>query len=204
MYMEGKRGVQNIGAGGVGTVRLNGEGGVVASLVRGTYGEAAVNGRLFYAANQTPIATSTTLNTTFTGLGLCNPSGSGKLYIVHEFGYAIVKAAAGEGAIALATSDSTGFAAATAIVVRCARNAFASSSAIVTASATIAAPIIVKVVGTIGQGADTTQLMPPPTLITLGGSIVLAEGRSLVTDTTVASGATTIQFSFMWEEIDAG
>ena len=53
----------------------------------GKYADAAINGRLFYAANQTPVNTSTTLNTTFTGLGLANPTGSGKIIIVHEFGW---------------------------------------------------------------------------------------------------------------------
>jgi len=43
----------------------------------GNLADAAINGRLFCAAMQTPTTTSTTLNTTFVGLGLCNPTGSG-------------------------------------------------------------------------------------------------------------------------------
>lgn len=167
----------------------------------GRFTDAALNGRLFYAANQTPVATSTTLNTTFTGLGLCNPAGSGKIIIVHEFGYALDQASAGEAVLALATTTDSGFA--TDITPRCTRNAYAASIAIADASVTIIAPVIIKIIGSIGQGADTTQLMPPATIINLGGSIILDPGRALVTDTTVATGATSIQFSFMWEEISA-
>lgn len=167
----------------------------------GKYADAALNGRLFYAANQTPVNTSTTLNTTFTGLGLCNPTGSGKILIVHEFGYALDQPCAGEAVLALGTTTDSGFAA--DITPRCCRNAYRTSVAIADAAATIVAPVLVKIIATLGQGADTTQLMPPPTLIDLGGCIVLDPGRAVVTDTTVATGATSIQFSFMWEEIDA-
>lgn len=165
----------------------------------GKYADAAINGRLFYAANQTPVNTSTTLNTTFTGLGLCNPTGSGKLIIVHEFGWALDQAAAGDSVLALATTTDSGFA--TDITPRCTRNGYTTSIAIVDAAATIIAPIIVKILGSIGTNATTA--LTQAGLIDLGGSIVLAAGRSVVTDTTLATGVTSIQFSFLWEEIDA-
>lgn len=165
----------------------------------GKYADAAINGRLFSAANQTPVATSTTLNTTFTGLALCNPTGSGKLLIVHEFGYALDQACAGEAVLALAVTTESGFAA--DITPRCARYNYATSVAIADAGATIVAPIIIKIIGSLGQGAASTQFMPPATIIDLGGSIVIPPGRALVTDTTVATGATSIQFHFLWEEV---
>jgi len=164
----------------------------------GKYADAALNGRLFYVANQTPIATSTTLNVTFTGLGLANPTGSGKLIIVHEFGWGLDQAAAGDAVLALATTTDSGFT--TSLTVRCTRNAYATSVAYATAGCTIAAPIIVKVLGSIGTNATTA--LTRTGLIDLGGSIILAPGRSVVTDTTLATGATSIQFSFMWEEVD--
>ena len=165
----------------------------------GKYADAAINGRLFMAANQTPVNTSTTLNTTFTGLALCNPTGSGKLLIVHEFGWALDQASAGDAVLALATTTDSGFAA--DITVRCARWGYATSVAYADAAATIVAPVIIKIIGSIGTNATTA--LTNPGLIDLGGSIVLAAGRALVTDTTLATGATSIQFSFMWEEVDA-
>lgn len=166
----------------------------------GKYADAAINGRLFSAANQTPVNTSTTLNTTFTGLALANPTGSGKLLVVHEFGWALDQAAAGDSVLALGiTTYSAEYAA--AITPRCARYGYATSVAIVDNGATIVAPVLVKIIGSIGTNATTA--LTNPGLIDLGGSIVLAAGYVLVTDTTLATGATSIQFHFMWEEVDA-
>lgn len=169
-------------------------------LVSGDYSDAAINGRLFAAAMQTPTTTSTTLNTTFIGLGLCNPTGSGKLLIVHEFSYAATAALSAKTLLALATTDSTGFAA--DITPRCCRNGYAASVAIVDKGATITAPVIERIIATLGQGADTVQLGgAPPNIVKLNGSIILAPGRAVVTDTTVATGAV-MQFGYLWEEID--
>jgi hypothetical protein len=169
-------------------------------LVSGDYSDAAINGRLFAAAMQTPTTTSTTLNTTFVGLGLCNPTGSGKLLIVHEFSYAATAALTAETLLALATTDSTGFAA--DIVPRCCRNGYAASVALVDKGATITAPVIERIIATLGQGADSVQLGgAPPNIVKLNGSIILAPGRAVVTDTTAATGAV-MQFGYLWEEID--
>jgi hypothetical protein len=169
-------------------------------LVSGDYSDAAINGRLFAAAMQTPATTSTTLNTTFVGLGLCNPIGSGKLLIVHEFSYAATAALTAETLLALATTDSTGFAA--DIVPRCCRNGYAASVALVDKGATITAPVIERIIATLGQGADSVQLGgAPPNIVKLNGSIILAPGRAVVTDTTAATGAV-MQFGYLWEEID--
>lgn len=167
----------------------------------GSLADAAINGRLFYAAMQTPTTTSTTLNTTFVGLALCNPTGSGKIIIVHEFSYMCTAALTAETALALATTDDTGFA--TDITPRCCRNGYATSIAIVDKGATITAPVIVKPICTLGQAADTAMLpTPSPAIVKLDGQIILAAGRAVVTDTTVATGAV-MQFGYVWEEIDA-
>ena len=164
----------------------------------GKYADAAINGRLFSAANQTPVNTSTTLNTTFTGLALANPTGSGKLLVLHEFGWALDQAAAGDSVLALGVTSYTAEYAA-AITPVCARYNYATSVAIVDNGATIVAPTLIKIIGSIGTNATTA--LTNPGLITLDGSIVLAPGRVLVTDTTLATGATSIQFHFMWEEV---
>ena len=165
----------------------------------GRYSEAALAGRLFCAAMQTPTTTGTTLSTAFVGLGLCNPTGSGKNIIVHEFSYAATAALSAETLLALATTTDTGFA--TDIVPRCCMNAKAASIAIVDKGATITAPVIERIIATLGQGADSVQLGgAPPNIVKLDGSIILAPGRALVTDSTVAAGAV-LQFGYMWEEV---
>lgn len=168
----------------------------------GKYAEAALAGRLFHTANINMVTTSTTLNTTFVGLGLCNPTGSGKNVIVHEFGYAFI-AASGAGLIlALAVTDDTGFADDANAPITCARPNYASSVCYTDEGATITAPVIIKVI-TQRADAATTTFQSYPCVVDLGGSIILPPGRALVTDTTTAAGASTAQFSFMWEEVDA-
>jgi len=186
---------------GVGRPILTDSNGVLLSAA-GKYVDAALSGRLFFSANATRTTTSTTLNTTFVGLGLCNPTGSGKLIVVHEFSYAFVAASAAGLILSLAVTTDSGFAQDTNTPILCARHGYATPVGITDASATIIAPVIVK---PITQKADaaTTTFVEVPHVVDLGGSIVLPAGRSIVTDTTTAVGATTAIFSFMWEEIDA-
>jgi len=201
MLLTGKVGAQlNLANGTVNPVRQHRDGALIVLPQSAGLVDAAINGRLFCGATQASVTTSTTLNTTFTGLGLCNPAGSGKLILVHEFGYAAKAAVTGETVLALATTTDTGFAA--DIAPRCCRNGFAQSVAILDKAATITAPVIERIIGQLGQGSDTTLYGGiPPTNIKLDGSIVLAPGRAVVTDTTVASGDVML-FSFLWEEIE--
>ena len=199
--MYGKVGAQTLSAGASGPIRLDEQGALVARAYGGKYAEAALAGRLFHSANINMVTTSTTLNTTFVGLGLCNPSGSGKNVIVHEFGYAFIAASAAGLILALAITDDTGFAQDANAPIICARYGAASSIALTDESATITAPQIIKII-TQRADAATGTFQSYPCVVDLGGSIVLPPGYAVVTDTTTAAGASTAQFSFMWEEID--
>lgn len=200
--MYGKRGSQTLSSGTSGPIRLDGAGCQMVQAYGGKYQEAALAGRLFYAANINMVTTSTTLDTTFVGLGLCNPSGSGKIIIVHEFSYAFATAAAAALILALAVTDDTGFADDTNAPIHCTREGYATSVCYTDEGATITAPVIVKI---IAQHADnaTTTFTESNHVVDLGGSIILDPGRAVVTDTTTAAGASGAQFAFMWEEIDA-
>lgn len=179
-------------------VLVDDEGKILVKPSAGNLADAAMNGRLFCAAMQTPTTTSTTLNTTFVGLALVNPTGSGKLIVVHEFSWASTGAVTAEALLALATTTDSGFAA--DITPRCCRNAYATSVAIVDKGATIVAPVIERIITTLGQGAVTVAQMQGWQTAKLNGSIVLAPGRAVVTDTTVAVGAV-MQFGYLWEEV---
>jgi len=168
----------------------------------GKHAEAAMAGRLFYAANINMVATSTTLNTGFVGLGLCNPTGSGKNVIVHEFGWAIIVAVVAGAVLALATTTDSGFADDVNAPIKCCRDGYATSVCYTDEGATIVAPTIVKIVTQIAD-ANINTYQPRLQVLDLGGSIVLAPGRALVTDTTTVFAASSAQFSFMWEEVDA-
>ncbi len=173
----------------------------IAAVSGGKYAEAAIAGRLFYSANINMVATSTTLNTAFAGLGLCNPTGSGKNVIVHEFGWAIVIDAVAAAVIALATTTDSGFENDANAPIKCCRDGYATSVCYTDeAVATIIAPVIVKIVSQVANAATTT-MQPRNQVLDLGGSIILAPGRSLITDTTTVMKASSAQFSFMWEEV---
>lgn len=201
--MYGKVGVQSLSNGSTGPLRLDERGCLITAGGGGKYAEAALAGRLFCGSNQTGVTTSTTKNNTFTGLALVNPTGSGKVFIVHEFSYAFNDSPAGDTNLSLAVGPVVaGYAA--DITVQCCRNGYAASVAILDSAATItgASLVIVKHIATIGTNV-TTDLLTPNGVVDLGGSIVLDPGRIVCTDTTLATGGTSAFFGFMWEEIDA-
>lgn len=168
----------------------------------GKHADAALAGRLFYGANQTSVTTSTTKHNTFTGLALINPTGSGKVLVVHEFSYAFKDSIAGDTNLSLAVGPYVADHAA-AITVQCCRNAYATSVAYLDDAATITgtALVIVKHIATLGTNV-TTDLLTPNGVVDLGGSIILDAGRALYTDTTLATGNVAF-FAYMWEEVDA-
>jgi len=167
----------------------------------GKYTDAALNGRLFTACNQTHVTTSTTFHATFTGLAIVNPTGSGKLFIMHEFNYAMMDSPTADTNLSLAIAPvHAGYTA--DITVRCTRWGHATSVAIADAGASITASAgtIVKHVATLGTNI-TTDLLQANTVIDLGGQIVVPPGYVICTETLLASGDVML-FGFMWEEVD--
>ena len=166
----------------------------------GKYKEAALAGRLFSVANQAAVAVTAAMATTWTGLGIANPAGSGKNLVIHEFGWTSDVVNPAEGAVGLMTSTDSGFAAALA-----ARSAFygtGSSVAYCDDGATIATPVLERVYGSTMEGAISTQVQAGPAVVQIDGSIILAPGRSVMTYHSIGGTASLI-FHFMWEEIDA-
>jgi len=180
---------------------VDSEGVLLTKPMGGSLADAALEGRLFCCATQTAINMSTTLNTTFVGWALTNPTGSGKLVIVHEFAYGVTAKVTAETLLALATTTDSGMTTAE-FAPRCCRNAYATSVCTVRDGGSIVAPVIERIIGQIVSGTDDVSYGGMvPNIVPLDGSIVLAPGRALVTDSTVAPGAV-MQFSYMWEEVD--
>ena len=165
----------------------------------GKYAEAAIAGRLFVAANQAAVATTAALATTWTGLGVANPTGSGKIIVVHQFSYALALAGPVAGAIGLMTTTDSGFAA--DIAARNAKFGGAASIAYADPGATIATPVLERVFGSYGTAATSAFQALGPFVHDLEGSCILVPGRAICTYTTLACTAAFV-FSFMWEEID--
>jgi hypothetical protein len=198
--MYGKVGAQTVANGQSAEVRINTTGCLVAQPYAGRYVEAALAGQLFSVANQAAVATTAALATTWTGLGVCNPAGTSKNLIIHEFGWALTVVGPDDGIVGLMTSDDTGFA--DSLTAKAAMNGSGSSVAYCDAGATIATPILERVCGTIGTGATTTQISVPQSIYQIDGSIILPPGRSVMTYTTTACTAAAV-FYFLWEEVAA-
>lgn len=199
MELEAKEGRLS-SASDINQLRIDKQGGLMVQKYGGKYTEACLAGRLFCVANQGAVTTTKDNDTTWTGLGVANPLGSGKNLIMHEFSWALIIVGSSDGLVGVATTTSAGFAA--ALTQRNCMFGGPPSVAYCDDGAGIAAPILERVCGTHGEGATTTEISKPPQIVDLAGSIILAPGRSILTWTSeiVTAG---LQFGFVWEEVDA-
>lgn len=158
---------------------------------------AALAGRLFTACNTAIVTTTVGATTTWAGLGVANPTGSGIKIIMHEFNFAQWLINTGEGILALATTTDSGFAA--AITPR--NRAFGGppSKAYVDDGATVVAPVVEQYIAGLTHGAADVDGVPAILRVDLHGSLVLLPGRSVVTYTDIAQ--LKCSYEFMWEEI---
>ena len=118
---------------------------------------------------------------------------------MHQFGWAVVAQVAAECALGLMSSDDTGFAA--ALTAKPAKHGAGASIAYCDDGATIATPILERILASLGDGDPNVGSTIPPTIIDLEGSIVLPPGRSIMTYTGAATTSDLI-FHMMWEEVD--
>jgi hypothetical protein len=169
-------------------------------IVAGDLAEAAIEGRLFSVANQAKVAVTANLATTWTGLGVANPTGSGKLLVMHEFGWSTDIVNPAEGVVGLMSSTDSGFAA--ALTAKCARDGYKTSVSYCDDGATIATPILLRTCGSTMEGAISTVVQNNVNIYKINGGIVLAPGRSVMTYHSIGGTASLI-FHFVWEEIDA-
>jgi len=171
-----------------------------ALVVDGSMRDAAERGRLWSVANQAAVATTAGLATTWTGLGISNPATSGVDVIVMEFGAGLNVVASDEGVLGLMTSDTTGFA--DSLTAKNAKGGTSSGDSKIycDAGATIATPILERILGMYGTGAITTWNMSGPGIHKLDGGIIVPPGRSLMTFTGTATTAAFF-FHFTWEEV---
>jgi len=200
MQLESKVGPADLASGSKSQLRSDTGGGLLAQVYGGKYAEATRAGRMFCIANTAPVTTTKDNDTTWTGLGIANPTGSDKNIILHEFGWAHQIAGDDDGLVGLATTTDSGFAA--TLTARSCYFGTGTSIAECVATATIVAPILERVCGTHGMGAVTTQIAVGPNIVDLAGSMIIVPGRSVVTWTSEIT-TTVLMFSFLWEEVDA-
>lgn len=85
-------------------VRQGNLGDLIATELNGRFYEQGVRGNRFYAVNSAAQALSLSNTTTYTGLAVANPTGSGKNLIIDKAAFATTIAITGVGAVMLGTS----------------------------------------------------------------------------------------------------
>lgn len=198
--MFAKVGAIKVANGTMNPLRSTTDGALVVTNGGGNLAEAARAGRLFSVCNQTNVTTTAALATTWTGLGVGNPATSGKDYIFHEFGWAQEIVFNTEGTVGLMVATVGDMA--QAITPRCAKYGYATTMALTDNGATIGTPILIRVCGSTMEGAISTIPSLNPNIYKIDGSIVIPPGYALLTYT-FAIQTTSIQFHFVWEEVDA-
>ena len=204
---QGIIGVQNGADGGTPiTQRLGQQGDVLVSGLHGDYYEQAVRGNVFYGSNgATPSVTTVALATTYTGLALINPAGSGVNASILKVGYSFLVVFPAVATIGLMVGYSSagtvtfGAAASPGISSKIG-DATASVCRVALSATLVGTPTLHTVFGSGLTGAATTVPMIPQN-IDMGGSVVLAPGAYAAIYTSTISGAAALAGSFLWEEI---
>ena len=199
MRIDGKVGTIAASDGTINPLRTATDGSLVTQIGGGKYAEAALAGRLFSVANQAAVATTAALATVWTGLAVCNPTGSLYDIVILEFGWALSVVSPSDGIVGLMTTTDASMT--QTLTPKSAMNGQGTSIAYCDAgNATTGTNVLERVCGTIGEGATSTEIGVPTSIYNVAGSIILPPGRSVLTYTTTATTAAAV-FYFLWEEI---
>lgn len=176
-------------------LRQGSSGDLMVSQLHGELYELAVRGKLFSVCNQSAVTTTAALATTFTGLAIANPSTSGVNLVLRRF--QVAQVAVGAAAI-VGVMVGTG-AAAGALTVRNCKVGGAASVTTASAGATIATPVLERVVGQVGSLATTGYGLMQGIDARLDGGLIIPPGYYAASYTTIAT-TTSLIFGFIWEE----
>lgn len=174
------------------------QGEALCSELHGRYYEQTYRKNMFAINSQAAVTTTAALNTTFTGLVIGNPLGSGVNAVLNKFHVAqfAVGAAA---AVGIMTGQST-----TAITgTLTPRNQYIGGTAarvVASAGQTIGTPVLERVCGSVGSVATTAYGLVPGIVVDLEGSIILPPGYFAASFTSIAT-TTALLFGFAWEEV---
>lgn len=177
-------------------VRTGSLGSIIQDQLHGSYYETSYRGNMFRISNQAVVSTTAGLATTWTGLAIANPTGSGVNAVINLFTCAQV-AAGVAGAVGIMTGVG---AAAGSLVPKNAVIGGPTGKVTASAGATIATPVLDIVVGSIGSVATTAYGLSASIALDLQGSIVVPPGFFAATYTTAATTSALV-FGFQWEEV---
>jgi hypothetical protein len=204
---ELKVGPQYAGDGAVGPQRASRDGSTIMGAGMGDYQELAQRGFIFSGANQGPGGTTTTvgLATTYTGLVVSNPAGSGKNLVMLQAGIGVVGAPAALSTLGILA----GFAAGGVTVHTTPLTPFStllSSGAsgvgkVDSAATLVGSPFIFLPLGVTPITGATAQVVNPPVVLNVydfKGSLVVPPGGYVAVYT---STVLSIIGGFTWAEV---
>lgn len=177
-------------------VRQGNQGELMMSELHGRYYEQSLRGNMYRIANQAAVTTTAGLATTFTGLAISNPAGSGVNAVVNLFSVAQFAVGAA-GAVGIMTGAG---AAAGSLVPKNAIVSGSTGKVTASAGATIATPVLDIVIGQVGSLATTGYGLTPGLVVDLGGSMIIPPGFFAASFTSIVT-TTALLFGFQWEEV---
>lgn len=174
---------------------------MLVSEYHGRYYNAAYGGGLpgnmFGVANQAAVSTTAAFATTFTGLSVANPAGSGvnlEVLFMSAAQFAVGAAAA----VGYMTGSG---ASAGSLIPRNSVVGGPTSKAIASAGSTLGGtPVLEEVIGSIGSLATTGYGLQAGLLADLGGKIIIPPGFFIASYTSIATTSALI-FGFKWLEV---
>ena len=200
----------NASVSGVQSLRLGNMTQLIVDDLYGPQYEATYRGQTFHGANQAVVATAlqTGLTATATGgLILSNPLGNTKNLAVRSCAIGLLVAQTNASIMGLMYAYSPSVAIAGTLTVVASQPGLVNgplatgvlySSASVTLQST---PVLAKVIGSFGTGALTTQTNSGLGPVILESSIILIPGAALAFYGTGAGTASSLLFSFTWQEV---
>lgn len=201
MLTQGIVGVQSVSDGSTPFVRQGKQGELSISELHSRYYEQNYRGNIFSVHTQgTGVTTTAALATTFTGLAVGNPTGSGVNLVLMQF--SCTQFAVGAAATIGIMGAANGAAPITASLTPQSRliGAGPASKALATAGQTINTPLLIDTYGSVGSLATTGYGIEPGIFVDIGGSIIVPPGSFIASYTAIVT-TSALQFGFTWEEV---
>jgi len=177
--------------------RAGKQGDTMVSQLHGGMYEQAYRGSLFSASNQAAVTTTAALATTFTGLAIANPATSGVNLVIRQFQCAqFAVGAAG----AIGVMVGAGAAAGSLIARNCKVGGAISPATTASAGATIATPVLERIVGSVGSAATSAYGLSASICYDFHGSLIIPPGYYAASFTSAIT-TTALLFGFVWEEV---
>jgi hypothetical protein len=199
MLIQGVPGIQNNPDGSLAVALRSGkQGDLSVSELHGRYYEQTYRQNMFSVCTQgTGVTTTAALATTWTGLAIGNPAGSGVNLVLNKFTCAqfAVGAAAtigimgGAGSITASLTPQSRFIGGGAV-----------SKAVATAGQTISTPLLIATFGSVGSLATTGYGLEAGIVVDLEGSVIIPPGSFVASYTAIVT-TSALQFSYAWEEV---